>query len=150
MCVYMDVYVKTLLPEPRPWAIMADPAGFRKPLNYDEARTKLVACASAFRINYMYVVAASALFGLVFNFYAFLLTLAAAACAAFLVSDTHTVGVIVLRGITVQQRHIGACGICAMTVLLSGAVGAAASGACIGAAACALHGVCYEPPPDFA
>ena len=80
---------------------------------------------------------------------AFAVTAVAAAAAAALLMDTRYVGVVVLKDITAAQRQMLAGGLCIATVTLSGAVGAASTGACVGAAACAVHGATYEPSPDF-
>ena len=137
------------VPEPKPWHLLVERSGFQKPISSQQARAKLLNNFSVFRVNYGYIVAASALTGLLFDLTAFLLTVAATALAAGLLMDTRYVGVSVLKDITMAQRQMLAGGLCVVTVTLSGAVGAASTGACIGAVACAVHGILYEPSPDF-
>lgn len=137
------------LPEPKAWHLMADRSGFHRPSTSQQARAKLMNNASVFQVNYAYLVAASALTGLLFNFGAFCAVVAAGVAAAALLLDTRFVGATVLKDITMSQRQMGAGSLCLGTLLLSGAVGAAATGGCIGTLACAAHGVYYEPAPDF-
>ena len=137
------------VPEPKPWHLMVERTGFQKPISSQQARAKLLNNFSIFKVNYGYLVAASALVGLLFDLTAFAVTAVAAAAAAALLMDTRYVGVVVLKDITAAQRQMLAGGLCIATVTLSGAVGAASTGACVGAAACAVHGATYEPSPDF-
>jgi len=137
------------LPKPRDWVLMCDRTGFHMPSNAQQARAKMQNNANIFKVNYAYTVFAAALAGLFFDLTALLLTLAALGSAAWLVSDTRVVGITMLQGITTHQRQVCAGALSIGTLLLSGAVGVAATGACVGAAACGVHGVLYEPAPDF-
>lgn len=137
------------LPQPAPWRTMADSDGWHKPRTADQARAKMTHNMSKFSTNYGYIVAASALASLCLAPLVALAVATAAAASAWLVYDTRHVGVTILKSATRVQRQGVAAALSGAAVLLSGAASVACTGALFGTVACALHGVCYEPPVDF-
>lgn len=138
------------LPQPVPWRNLMDADGWHTPRSAEQARAKLTHNVSKFSINYGYIAVASALASLLFKPIVACAVAIAASASAWIVCDTRYVGVTVLRGATRAQRQGAAAALCGTAVLFSGAASVACTGAIVGTIACAAHGVCYEPPCDFA
>ena len=137
------------LPRPTPWEHMTDADGWRAPRTLDAARSKLTQNSSKFLINYTYIVCASAVACVCFTPLAAVAVLSAGVAAAWLLFDTRRVGVTVMKGVSRVQRQTLAVVIFSSVTVMSGAWGAACTGAVVGACACAAHGLLFEPQVDF-
>lgn len=137
------------LPRPTPWGAMTEADGWRAPRTLDEARTKLTQNAGKFLINYTYIVCASAIACVCFTPLAAVAVLLAGVASAWVLFDTRRVGVTVMKGVSRIQRQVLSAAIFSSVTVMSGAWGAACTGAVVGACACATHGLLFEPPVDF-